>query len=276
MQVCSGESSVADTAARVRGGAGRESRRRFGRHAWDLERDSLGHGYLARKHHPARVGEKARRWQNVGRSAQELRAPNVGAGQAGAAGAPGAGWRPSRGRGLTELEEAEPGRRAGWLGGRVPLGREGGRERDRPGRGKRRGQRRPLCGLGGTWAARGGIPGREQSTQKVVFVPMAEHSGADSSSTGQGQSPGGSPPCCPAEATGAQGAQLPFYPGGDLSEQLPSQLPLRRQNWLCPWPHPPASVKEEKGPFARGQGHLLPRGLALPHEELQCVSRGAG
>lgn len=74
----------------------------------------------------------------------------------------------------------------------------------------------------------------------------------------------------------AQGAQLPFYPGGDLSEQLPSQLPLRRQNWLCPWPHPPASVKEEKGPFARGQGHLLPRGLALPHEELQCVSRGAG
>lgn len=74
----------------------------------------------------------------------------------------------------------------------------------------------------------------------------------------------------------AQGAQLPFDPGGDLSEQLPSQLPLRRQNWLCPWPHPPASVKEEKGPFARGQGHLLPRGLALPHEELQCVSRGAG
>lgn len=67
MQVCSGESSVADTAARVRGGAGRESRRRFGRHAWDLERDSLGHGYLARKHHPARVGEKPRRWQNVGR-----------------------------------------------------------------------------------------------------------------------------------------------------------------------------------------------------------------
>lgn len=68
MQVCSGQSGVADTAARVRGGAGRESRRRFGRHAWDLERDSLGHGYLARKHHPARVGEKPRRWQNVGRS----------------------------------------------------------------------------------------------------------------------------------------------------------------------------------------------------------------
>lgn len=67
MQVCSGESGVADTAARVRGGAGRESRRRFGRHAWDLERDSLGHGYLARKHHPVRVGEKPRRWQNVGR-----------------------------------------------------------------------------------------------------------------------------------------------------------------------------------------------------------------
>lgn len=67
VQVCSGESGVADMAARVRGGAGRESRRRFGRHAWDLERDSLGHGYLARKHHPARVGEKPGRWQNVGR-----------------------------------------------------------------------------------------------------------------------------------------------------------------------------------------------------------------
>lgn len=52
-------------------------------------------------------------------SAQELRAPNVGAGQAGAAGAPGAGWRP----GLTELEEAEPGRRAGWLGGRSATGK---------------------------------------------------------------------------------------------------------------------------------------------------------
>lgn len=212
----------------------------------------------------------------------------VGAGAAGSKRGGWAGRSCRRPRGRVEAQQRtgsdragrgrarEEGRMAWGLGGRVPLGREGGRERDRPGWEKRRGQRRPLCGLWGTWAARGGIPGREQSTQKVVFVPIAEHSGADSSSTGQGQSPGGSPPCCPAEATGAQGAQLPFYPGGDLSEQLPSQLPLRRQNWLCPWPHPPASVKEEKGPFARGQGHLLPRGLALPHEELQCVSRGAG
>lgn len=202
MQVCSGESSVADTAARVRGGAGRESRRRFGRHAWDLERDSLGHGYLARKHHPACVGEKpgdGRMW--------------VGAGAAGSKRGGWAGRSCRRPRGRVEA-------------GSVPLGREGGRERDRPGRGKRRRQRRPLCGLGGTWAARGGIPGRKQSTQKVVFVPMAEHSGADSSSTGQGQSPGGSPPCCPAEATcGAQGAQLPFYPGGDLSSSCPANFP---------------------------------------------------
>lgn len=238
VQVCSGETGVADTAARVRGGAGRESRRRFGRRAWDLERDSLGHGYLARRHHPARVGEKPGRWQNVGRRRScglqtwglgrpELQAPQ------------GQGGGPAE-DGLTELEEAEPGRRAGWLGGRVPLGREGGRERDRPGREKRREQRRPLCGLGGIWAARSGIPGLEQSTQKVVFVPMAEHSGADSSSTGQRTKPWRLSALLPGRGhRRLQGAQLPFYPGGNLSWRLPSQLPLRRQNWLCPWPHPP-------------------------------------
>lgn len=136
-------------------------------------------------------------------SAQELRAPNVGAGQAGAAGAPGAGWRP----GLTELEEAEPGRRAGWLGGRSATGK-----RRREGEGQARAGEAERAAPATVWP-RGDL-GREQSTQKVVFVPMAEHSGADSSSTGQGQSPGGSPPCCPAEATGgAQGAQLPFILG---------------------------------------------------------------
>lgn len=274
MQVCSGESGVADTAARVRGGAGRESRRRFGRHAWDLERDSLGHGYLARKHHPVRVGEKPRRWQNVGRRRScglqtwglgrpELQAPQ------GQGGGPAEDGSDRAGRGRAREE------------GRMAWGQSATGKRRREGEGQARvgeAERAAPATVWprGTWAARSGIPGREQSTQKVVFVPMAEHSGADSSSTGQGQSPGGSPPCCPAEATGGAGSTAPLLSWGRSVEQLPSQLPLRRQNWLCPWPHPPASVKEEKGPFARGQGHLLPRGLALPHEELQCVSRGAG
>lgn len=203
MQVCSGESSVADTAARVRGGAGRESRRRFGRHAWDLERDSLGHGYLARKHHPVRVGEKPRRWQNVGRRRScglqtwglgrpELQVPQ---GQGGGPAEDGSD-RAGRGRAREEGRMAW-GQKCHWeekAGGR---GTGPGRESGESSAGH-------CVASGGTWAARDGIPGREQSTQKVVFVPMAEHSGADSSSTGQGQSPGGSPPCCPAEATGGR------------------------------------------------------------------------
>lgn len=206
----------------------------------------------------------------------------VGAGAAGSKRGGWAGRSCRRPRGRVEAGSDRAGRGRAREEGRMAWGQKchweekaGGRGTG-PGGGSGEGSAGHCVASGGTWAARSGIPGREQSTQKVVFVPMAEHSGADSSSTGQGQSPGGSPPCCPAEATGGAGSTAPLLSWGRSVEQLPSQLPLRRQNWLCPWPHPPASVKEEKGPFARGQGHLLPRGLALPHEELQCVSRGAG
>lgn len=189
---------------------------------------------------------------------------------AGAAGSKRGGWagrscRRPRGRveaqqrtGLTELDEAEPGRRAGWLGGRVPLGREGGRERDRPGRGKRRGQRRPLCGIGGTWAARGGIPGREQSTQKVVFVPMAEHSGADSISTGQGQSPGGSPPCCPAEATGGAGSTALLLSWGRSVRAAPQPTSPQAAELAVSLATPTRICEGGEGTFCQGSGPPSP------------------
>lgn len=211
-------------------------------------------------------------------SAQELRAPNVGAGQAGAAGAPGAGWRPSRGRGLTELEEAEPGRRAGWLGGRSATGK-----RRREGEGQARVGEAERAAPATVWP-RGNLgregrntrPAASSRRKRLSLSPWQSTLERTAAQQGRDKALAALRPAARQRPLAAQGAQLPFYPGGDLSEQLPSQLPLRRQNWLCPWPHPPASVKEEKGPFARGQGHLLPRGLALPHEELQCVSRGAG
>lgn len=261
VQVCSGETGVADTAARVRGGAGRESRRRFGRHAWDLERDSLGHGYLARKHHPARVGEKPGRWQNVGRRRScglqtwglgrpELQAPQ------------GQGGGPAE-NGLTELEEAEPGRRAGWLGGRVPLGREGGRERDRPGREKRREQRRPLCGLGGIWAARSGIPGLEYPAsssrrKRLSLSPWQSTLERTAAQQGSGQSPGGSPPCCPAEATGGcREHSSPFIleeicPGG-----FPANFPSGDRTGCVPG-HTPRICEGGEGTFCPGSGPPSP------------------
>lgn len=274
MQVCSGESGVADSAARVRGGAGRESRRRFGRHAWDLERDSLGHGYLARKHHPVRVGEKPRRWQNVGRRRScglqtwglgrlELQAPQ---GQGG-------GRSDPAGRGRAR----EEGRMA-W-GQKCHWEEKAGGRGTGPGGGSREGSAGHCVASGGPGPRGAEYPAASSQRKRLSLSPWQSTLERTAAQQGRDKalaSPGGSPPCCPAEATGGAGSTAPLLSWGRSVKQLPSQLPLRRQNWLCPWPHPPASVKEEKGPFARGQGHLLPRGLALPHEELQCVSRGAG
>lgn len=207
---------------------------------------------------------------------------------AGAAGSKRGGWagrscRRPRGRveaqqrtGLTELEEAEPGRRAGCLGGRVPLGREGGRERDGPGGRSGEGSAGHCVASGGPGPRGAEYPAASSRRKRLSLSPWQSTLERTAAQQGRDKALAALRPAARRRPPAAQGAQLSFYPGGDLSEQLPSQLPLRRQNWLCPWPHPPASVKEEKGPFARGQGHLLPRGLALPHEELQCVSRGAG
>lgn len=120
----------------------------------------------------------------------------VGAGAAGSKCGGWAGRSCRRPRGRVEAQQRTGSDRAGRgrarEEGRMAWGQSATRKRRREGEGqaragKRRGQRRPLCGLGGTWAARSGIPGREQSTQKVVFVPMAEHSGADRTAAQQGR-----------------------------------------------------------------------------------------
>lgn len=208
---------------------------------------------------------------------------------AGAAGSKRGGWagrscRRPRGRveaqqrtGLTKLEEAEPGRRAGWLGGRSATGK-----RRRKGEGQARAREAERAAPATVWP-RGDLGREGRNTRpravdaKGCLCPhgRALWSGQQLNRAGtkpwrlSALLPGGGHRRC-------AGSTAPLLSWGRSVEQLPSQLPLKRQNWLCPWPHPPASVKEEKGPFARGQGHLLPRGLALPHEELQCVSRGAG
>lgn len=172
----------------------------------------------------------------------------------------------SRGQVPRSWMRPEPGRSAGWLGGRSATRkrRRGGEGQTRVGEAKR--------AVAATEWHRDGLACKEQNPRpravdtKGFLCPMAKRSGVDSSSTGQLAKPsaGRSPPCCPAGATGGvQGAQVPFYQGRKsflAASQLTS--PQATELAQCPWLHPPAFVKEEQGPFARGRGHLPD--VALP------------
>lgn len=225
MQVCSGESGVADRAARVRGGAGRESRRRFGRHAWDLERDSLGHGYLARKHHPVRVREKPRRWQNVGRRRScglqtwglgrpELQAPQ------------------GQGGGPAEDESDRAGRGRAREEGRMAWGQKCHWEEKAGGRGTGPGGRSGE-GSAGHCVASGGpgprgaeYPAASSRRKRLSLSPWQSTLEQSALLNRAGTKPWRLSALLPGGGHRRRaGSTAPFYPGGDLSSSCPANFP---------------------------------------------------
>lgn len=122
----------------------------------------------------------------------------------------------------------EEGRMAWGLGGRVPLGREGGRERDRPGRGKR-GKRREQPATvwpRGEPGPRGAeYPAASSRRKRLSLSPWQSTLERTAAQQGRDKALAALRPAARQRPPAAQGAQLPFYPGGDLSSSCPANFP---------------------------------------------------